>query len=174
MELKSYKNGFTLIELLVVISIIGTLSTVALTSLNGARAKARDAKRLSDVEQIVIALDMYYSDHGNYPHPVSADGSWETSFEDGADFLDALKDQGYFPNGVPVDPVNGSGKYYSYYVYGPGDGSCPLASGEFYVLGIKDLEASVRPYPRSPGWKCDPLVRDWQTEFDWVTGKFEN
>lgn len=34
-------NGFTLIELLVVISIIGVLSVVALTSMNGARDKAR-------------------------------------------------------------------------------------------------------------------------------------
>ncbi len=37
----SGKDGFTLIELLVVISIIGVLSVVAMTSMNGARDKAK-------------------------------------------------------------------------------------------------------------------------------------
>jgi prepilin-type N-terminal cleavage/methylation domain-containing protein len=40
---KLNSKGFTLIELLVVIAIIGILSTIAMTSLNGARLKAKDA-----------------------------------------------------------------------------------------------------------------------------------
>jgi len=52
------QRGFTLIELLVVVSIIGILSTLAVFALNDARAKARDAKRLSDVKQIVNILAM--------------------------------------------------------------------------------------------------------------------
>jgi len=50
---KNTKRGFTLIELLVVIAIIGILSSVVLASLNTARVKARDAARLSDVNQMV-------------------------------------------------------------------------------------------------------------------------
>lgn len=50
------RSGFTLIELLVVISIIGVLSTFATISLNDARAKSRDAKRLNDVRQMANAL----------------------------------------------------------------------------------------------------------------------
>lgn len=49
-------RGFTLIELLVVISIIGVLSSFATISLNDARAKSRDAKRLNDVRQMANAL----------------------------------------------------------------------------------------------------------------------
>ncbi|OGF19045.1 hypothetical protein A3G56_01535 [Candidatus Falkowbacteria bacterium RIFCSPLOWO2_12_FULL_45_10] len=49
-------QGFTLIELLIVISIIGILSSMVVVSLNDARAKARDAKRLSDVRQMANVL----------------------------------------------------------------------------------------------------------------------
>ena len=61
------KKGFTLIELLVVIAIIGLLSTMAIVSLSGARAKARDAKRVGDIKQIQTALELYYIDKDGYP-----------------------------------------------------------------------------------------------------------
>lgn len=56
------QKGFTLIELLVVIAIIGLLSTLAVVSLNNARQKSRDAKRVSDIKQIQTALELYYND----------------------------------------------------------------------------------------------------------------
>lgn len=62
------QRGFTLIELLVTIAIIGLLSSIVLTSLNIARAKARDAKRLSDMHQVELALGLYFSDNGAYPN----------------------------------------------------------------------------------------------------------
>jgi len=61
------QKGFTLIELLVVIAIIGLLSTLAVVSLNSARAKARDARRTSDVRQLQTALEMYFNDANAYP-----------------------------------------------------------------------------------------------------------
>ena len=61
------KKGFTLIELLVVIAIIGLLSTLSVVALNGARARARDAKRISDIKQIQTALEMYYNENNAYP-----------------------------------------------------------------------------------------------------------
>ena len=60
------QKGFTLIELLVVIAIIGLLSTMAVTALNNARQKSRDAKRVSDIKQIQTALELFYTDNNSY------------------------------------------------------------------------------------------------------------
>lgn len=61
-------TGFTLIELLMVISIISLLSSVVLSSLSGARTKARDAKRMQDMKNFEKALYLYSLDHnGKYP-----------------------------------------------------------------------------------------------------------
>ncbi|MBI2050604.1 MAG: prepilin-type N-terminal cleavage/methylation domain-containing protein [Parcubacteria group bacterium] len=61
------RQGFTLIELLVVIAIIGVLSTLAVVSLNNAREKSRDAKRVSDIKQVQTALELYFVDVNAYP-----------------------------------------------------------------------------------------------------------
>lgn len=67
----SNKKGFTLIELLVVIAIIGILSSVVLASLNSARQKSRDARRISDIKQLQLALELYFDSNANYPLTLS-------------------------------------------------------------------------------------------------------
>ncbi|MDD2935511.1 MAG: type II secretion system protein [Candidatus Pacebacteria bacterium] len=89
------KKGFTLIELLVVIAIIGILSSVVLASLNSAREKARDARRVSDLGQIALAMEMYYNDNTNYPATIAD-----------------LQTGGFLP-AVPVDPTSGAGYTYA-------------------------------------------------------------
>ena len=57
-----------MIELLVVIAIIGILASVVLASLNTARRKSRDARRLADIKQIQVALELYFdAKDGQYP-----------------------------------------------------------------------------------------------------------
>jgi len=56
---KKSRGGFTLIELLVVIAVVGALSGVVLQSLQGARYKSQNATRLSDIDQIDKAIQLY-------------------------------------------------------------------------------------------------------------------
>lgn len=60
-------RAFTLIELLIVITIIGILVVGLLPQLVGGSGRARDARRKGDLQQISLALESYYADHGSYP-----------------------------------------------------------------------------------------------------------
>jgi prepilin-type N-terminal cleavage/methylation domain-containing protein len=171
------KNGFTLIELLVVIAIIGLLSSIVSTNLNSARQKARDARRLSDMHQILLALTLYYNNNGTYPGNTDNDCSgWDAGFNGGPvsgdPFIQQLESGGFLAK-TPGDPTaTGNCGGYAYYRYSAGAYGCDASRGAYFVLGIRDMETSGRPYPSSPGWSCQN--RNWQNEFDWVTGGFEN
>jgi prepilin-type N-terminal cleavage/methylation domain-containing protein len=91
--------GFTLVELLVVISIIGVLSGVILANLNTTRSKSRDAKRVSDIKNIQIALEVYFDVNRKFPGTLA--GLVPT----------------YIPN-IPVPPNGGS------YAYVPLNSTC--------------------------------------------------
>ena len=67
------KKGFTLIELLVVIAVIGLISSIVLVAFGPARKKARDAKGQSELNEIIKAIELKYSDNAVYP-----DGSGTT------------------------------------------------------------------------------------------------
>jgi len=70
------QEGFTLIEMLVVVAVVGLLSSVVVVGLSGARAKARDARRVADVRQIQNELETLYTDADGYPE--SGDGTGDT------------------------------------------------------------------------------------------------
>ena len=67
-------RGFTLVEMLIVISIIAILTGIIITNLTGAKGKARDAKRVSDLSHIQLALQLYFDRCGRYPEPDSNGG----------------------------------------------------------------------------------------------------
>jgi len=108
--MKSTK-GFTLIELLVVIAIIGILSSVVLASLNSARKKGRDARRVADLKQLQLALELYYDASTSQSYPAS-----------GLTALGAAVAPTYI-SVVPTDPSGGS-NVYGYIQTGSGTGYC--------------------------------------------------
>lgn len=67
------KKGFTLFELLVSISIIGILTALGVVSFSAAQKKARDSRRIQDMDAIQKALESYYSQN-NYKYPTTVGG----------------------------------------------------------------------------------------------------
>jgi prepilin-type N-terminal cleavage/methylation domain-containing protein len=61
------KRGFTMIELLVVIAIIGVLTAMVMIAINDSRSNSRDAGRKTQVQEIIKALELTYTDTGAYP-----------------------------------------------------------------------------------------------------------
>ncbi len=60
-------KGFTLIELLVTTTIILLLTSIAVVSYASASKRSRDNKRISDLETLRSALEIYRSEEGVYP-----------------------------------------------------------------------------------------------------------
>jgi len=123
-SLRGTANGFTLIELLFVIAIIGLLGSIIFSSLNGARIKARDVKRIADLRQLKLAILLYIDKFDTYPPDTCAG---DTSYSGGGanclpsstgdwhanSGLRVLVTNGFLPS-LPKDPVNNSNYNYFY------------------------------------------------------------
>ena len=108
--MKHSTKGFTLIELLVVIAIIGVLASIVLASLNSARRKSRDARRITDIKQIQLALELYYDSQSPTPQYPGATAACDVTTN--ARGLEVLSTGGYIPQ-VPRDPQGGCYLYTS-------------------------------------------------------------
>lgn len=105
------KPAFTLIELLVVISVIGILIATVTLSFSGAQRKARDARRIEDMNSIQKAMEMYYGGN-DYTYPTASA---------------PLTANGYLQT-VPTDPK--PAPYAQYQWTYPSGGYCVCASIE--------------------------------------------
>jgi|SRR3989344_2600351 len=107
--LKKTTRGFTLIELLVVIAIIGVLASIVLASLNNARKKSRDARRITDIKQLQLALELSFDANKDYP-----------------DTLASLATGGYISS-IPTDPLAAYGAYAYDNLDDSAGGACAVA-----------------------------------------------
>lgn len=98
LAIKQGSPGFTLIELLIAIVIIGILTALLTANFIGARQRARDAKRKSDLRQIQSALELYRADSGNYPAVANVECGGPMTSSDG---------QTTYMQSIPCDSLSG-------------------------------------------------------------------
>jgi type II secretion system protein G len=153
--MNSDRRGFTLIELLVVIAIIGLLASVVLASLNKARVRSRDTRRLADIVEIQKALELYANDnHGNYPCESNCNSG------NGIDVSTALA--ALAPSYIQHLPVDPTGHEYQYRSKTAGGPSAPNTT---YCIAIAFENATN--LPPSPD-RCDnqDKVNGLQNEYE--------
>ncbi len=65
------KNAFTFVEILVTISILVVLISISIFAFRSTGAESRNTKRVSDIKQIQVALDMYRKESGSFPTTIT-------------------------------------------------------------------------------------------------------
>lgn len=118
------QRGFTFVELLVVVTIIALLTGAGAISFQSTSKKARDAKRMSDLEQIRSALELCRAEEGSYP----------LAIDDGVECGTNV-----YLSPLPKDPKNGAADFGYTYTY---------ISGTEYSLCATTMEGNnaISPY----------------------------
>ncbi len=105
------ERGFTLIEMMIVVAIIAILVAILVPNFMRARAQAQTAACEANLKEIATALELYQTDHQQYPNVTAATNV--TSSEPNI---------GSYLRQTPIDPVAPAGNY-TYQVTNPDTGT---------------------------------------------------
>ena len=120
------RKGFTLLELLTVISIVGMLSVVGFSNIFRQTKKSYDAKRKTDIHELQVALELYFTDNQKYPVSLPAKGLPLTS-PDG---------QTIYLSRMPADPLTRDPYLYTYW-------ATPAATPATYIICAYRLQTQT-------------------------------
>jgi prepilin-type N-terminal cleavage/methylation domain-containing protein len=87
------RRGFSLLELLAVVTILGIIAVVVIPRISVSSATAKSNANNQNKAEINSAVERWYFEKGSWP---------------ANDLSDIGADTGYFPTGLPVNPVDGS------------------------------------------------------------------
>ena len=107
----SCTKGFSLIELMVVIAIIAILKAIITSNLAQSKAKARDSKRISDIAQLQLALELFFDRCNGYPPDINLNSTISSCPNDPV--TNQPVTFGYFIGKIPVGPNANENYYYS-------------------------------------------------------------
>ncbi len=144
---QKFQAGFTLVELLVVIAIIGLLATIGVVSLNSARAKARDAKRIAQVTQIGKVLELYLAAKNEYPpedpapNDIDMGGGCMSEGKGVEQTCTAVAADVILLNPIPQDPNAAGGSGTSRYYYYSYTSKAPTALSACTNPAIQDCQS---------------------------------
>jgi general secretion pathway protein G len=108
-------SGFTIIELMVVMSLIVTLSTIAVVQYRHSVVYSKEAVLKEDLFRMKEAIDQYYADKNQYPAT-----------------LDDLVSSGYLRT-IPTDPITNSASTWETVPAEP-DPNNPISVGGVYSV----------------------------------------
>lgn len=156
---KNSKKAFTLIEILIVIAIIGILATIISISLFGARDKARDSKRKTEVSQIgrVLTMGCYMPDAGAGEYDLVPLAE---------EILTKHPDYRKYLSEIPRDPKTGTETESKYIYIVNTEGKCAIyANLENSKESVTLIITSPTPgggtgafeWPESPAWNGTDL-----------------
>lgn len=133
-------KGFTIMELLVAIAIIGLLASVVLVSVNESRGNARDAKRISDLHDLRIAIEMYANENnGQYPLNKNL-GAWI-----GDEITDAASTGNRYRELHGISPSGGGLRKYMN----------KIPTDPKWKNGINHADVGAHGYAYHNKWQCD-------------------
>jgi len=151
LSLRKDNSGFTLVELLVVIAIIGLLASIILINVSSARAKARDAKRVANIQQLQTALELYF-DANSSTYPVNT--SWPNDCAGSGTFQTALQPlvSGKFIPSIPTDPNFPGNPFPQCFMY-QSNNNCNIGDSVHPYILIFRTESDQLPYS---SWNGEP------------------
>lgn len=183
-QLTKNRPGFGPLEAILVLSTLLLIISAGFTYWSIDQAKQRDQIRITNLKKIQSAINQYYNQYREFPVGDQDVGNWDLGYKGPNDqrFIYPLVEKGFLPANFLADPLSqydidrGVDYNFRYQVYADDGQFCPRGQGQFYVLGIRDLESTsgdpADPNFEDSGFNCKN--RNWQDEFDYVVGAFAN
>ena len=86
------RSAFSLLELLAVVTILAVIAAVVIPRISSSKLAAQEEVNKQNIAEINAAVERWYFEKGSYPN---------------LNLSDISADVTYFPEGIPVNPVDG-------------------------------------------------------------------